>query len=1441
MKDFSATLFTLCTIYSLLTAADASHRGHEEATHRGHEEMSIASAGNVISSAGASRLMRRSEAGQVFDVESPYQLYSNMLEEPFSSQRMQEDDQPSLPTMLMGAELAATDSEVDSPALDSKSPAEISQKVAEELEEAQSKQMGRGAEMPPKLPEDDEAHAIHVQPKTTGRRPSPLAEEPQMTGASPSTPATKFFETLPLSATGDATLPQSPKTETTQPSLTLKTIEPLGTSQYAIMSGASASSKTKTIKIFGPNGETAQPSHSPDSKEKVPCGEPCDTNDRAFKHATEPSTEPSTQTLSPVPSPVPSQTSALPSPTHPSPCLVPSSSVRRPETEKPFPQDCRWYTWSAWSFCSKSCGGGSRHRTRAVAISTANGGKPCTGPADDFGVCNEFACPLDCEWGSWSSWSDCTASCGGGTQQRQKPIKVQNNSQGKPCNPSDGLQFQACSIHACARDCQWSEWSNWGLCSVSCAGGLTSRERSVLAPAIDGGKACVGPSHDERSCNNKVCPKDCVLSEWSQWEPCSVTCGNGTSHRKRAIVHERQGVGADCQPPFLESKECECLECPINCVWSDWTEWSACAATCRSSDVMTQSTRVKLVEEKFGGQPCSGESYRKQQCVLKACPVDCEYSTWSDWSTCSTTCGGGSSERERTTVVPAKDGGQECSGATRDVLPCAPVACPVDCKLRDWTPWSECSKPCGQGNSSRFRSELVPSSRGGKACSGKQNEFKACEGSDCVATSILTKKFGATQVTGIMQILTENPVIFASDPIKELLLHQVLQYDIANATISRIHASLAPGAMPRLVNVWWSFLVPNQTLLSSVLEKLQKVEKDPVLASKSFRQALQRAGSPVMENVTKFMVTQPLDEHIVADGGCPYLPHQRGTDKDVSEAQDSYWQPAELGFCVRANGSDENESVYQIDGRDYANPEDRWCCLAACARIANVGKTGGKNATGCEIIIAQPNKGCYVHFADTIDHANGYKNHWCAFSNAFVNAKKAKHQIETETEKKKKKATRIVGVVKADVPLPSTFPEEKFSANAFAVTLAEIASLDKDRLHVSLMPDVDSAVASAPRGGLKAWYSLMGPPAETEEEADAAATAICKALSSLTMLQLSEKLNENLRVGGMPNLASVNTTDVECKPQFLSRSSAGWKEQTPGKPQQKVTGNMELFVKAAREFASDARAEEGVRTAIADFGDISYESVRVSLMPPQGAQGAWDDPLSLAEQADDVETKALQTASSATKYDPDPNDPTRYEHGIGHFAIEGGLLPPTTPPPIPIRDDVAFAWFVVTLPAEPEDEGKKLEVKLNTLDAEITELKMQNHLMDAGLDTIVHVGKVKAEWHSQTEDVPLRSDDGNSSNPSLAAVSEKGELKLISKVDHLESESQAPVSESPLMVPYVEQQPAAGIGDDDDSSPPSTDSKDVALLEQGSVKAYATSLPWPVVTVTASIGVLSLS
>ena len=55
--------------------------------------------------------------------------------------------------------------------------------------------------------------------------------------------------------------------------------------------------------------------------------------------------------------------------------------------------DCRWGNWAAWGQCSKTCGGGAQLRSRSIAHEAEYGGNACSGQSAEMQGCNEDDCP----------------------------------------------------------------------------------------------------------------------------------------------------------------------------------------------------------------------------------------------------------------------------------------------------------------------------------------------------------------------------------------------------------------------------------------------------------------------------------------------------------------------------------------------------------------------------------------------------------------------------------------------------------------------------------------------------------------------------------------------------------------------------------------------------------------------------------------------------------------------------------------------------------------------------------------------------------------------------------------------------------------------------------------------------------------------------------------
>merc|ERR1719261_2126762 len=101
--------------------------------------------------------------------------------------------------------------------------------------------------------------------------------------------------------------------------------------------------------------------------------------------------------------------------------------------------------------------------------------------------------------------------------------------------------YQMQTYNPFIEDCEVSEWQP-GECSVECGGGELTMTREVVTPAANGGAEC--PIMIEKEpCNMQPCPIDCVVDVWSEFGMSSKDCGGGIQTRvRRAITEDEHGV-----------------------------------------------------------------------------------------------------------------------------------------------------------------------------------------------------------------------------------------------------------------------------------------------------------------------------------------------------------------------------------------------------------------------------------------------------------------------------------------------------------------------------------------------------------------------------------------------------------------------------------------------------------------------------------------------------------------------------------------------------------------------------------------------------------------------------------------------------------------------------------------------------------------------------------
>ncbi|XP_066023915.1 uncharacterized protein [Pocillopora verrucosa] len=447
-----------------------------------------------------------------------------------------------------------------------------------------------------------------------------------------------------------------------------------------------------------------------------------------------------------------------------------------------------WSQWSRWwSRCSKTCGRGTRTRSRSCTNPPpANNGRDCIGSSQRSRDCYT-PCPVDGGYSLWSSWTVCSQSCDGGVQTRSRTCtKPKPAHGGLLCSQQrlgPATQLRNCSTHIrCPVNSEtkedplarnqhivtrreeirkfdtkqrkqdipvhggWSQWSRlWSRCSKTCGRGTQTRSRSCTnPPPANNGQDCIGSSQRSRDCSTS-CPVHGGYSLWSSWTVCSQSCDGGVQTRSRTCTKPKPAHGGLlCSQqrlgPATQLRNCNtrirCPDIPVHGGWSQWSRlWSRCSKTC-GRGTRTRSRSCTNPPPANNGRDCIGSSQRSRDCYTP-CPVHGGYSLWSSWTVCSHSCNGGVQTRYRTCTKPKPaHGGLPCNqqrpGGAFQWRDCnTHIRCPVHGGYSLWSSWTVCSHSCDGGVQTRYRTCTSPKpAHGGLPCN-QQRLGGAFQWRDC--------------------------------------------------------------------------------------------------------------------------------------------------------------------------------------------------------------------------------------------------------------------------------------------------------------------------------------------------------------------------------------------------------------------------------------------------------------------------------------------------------------------------------------------------------------------------------------------------------------------------------------------------------------------------------------------------------------------------------------
>ncbi|XP_074652836.1 thrombospondin type-1 domain-containing protein 7B-like [Tubulanus polymorphus] len=331
-----------------------------------------------------------------------------------------------------------------------------------------------------------------------------------------------------------------------------------------------------------------------------------------------------------------------------------------------------------------------------------------------------LSCVQNCVVSKWSQWSDCLPmSCidekhvnqSHGYKLRTRTVIVPYLNGGMDCPHL--VEAKPCDYPLCF---VWAK-QEYGDCqllepNLKCGQGIRKRaikcvhheslKKAPSAVCLNTGQ----PKPSSKSLCYRPCHNDCVLSPWSEWTPCSKTCGTrkrqGRRSRYRKVVaHSLEGGGPCTNYQSVEFKVCENLElCPTYYWRAD--AWSICHLPNNKScgqGVRKRTIRCFKDDQSVADRRCSGMAgpALERNCTIP-CKQDCQLTAWTKWTPCPTNCMkvNGHVEpyqtRRRFVLTEGQNGGMNCPDALVEERTCADLN---PCRLYEWktSPWSQCVLP----------------------------------------------------------------------------------------------------------------------------------------------------------------------------------------------------------------------------------------------------------------------------------------------------------------------------------------------------------------------------------------------------------------------------------------------------------------------------------------------------------------------------------------------------------------------------------------------------------------------------------------------------------------------------------------------------------------------------------------------------------------------------